>query len=128
MRVFPFAGLAGATALLLLAGCGDDPPDPAEVLKLDYRLGFEAMQAHDFAKAAQYFEDAAKQAPDDPYVALNLGVAYQKLGALDKARTAYQRAIKTGQGVRPARVTDPHYSGRTVAELAADDLASLPPP
>ncbi len=63
-----------------------------------------------------------------PLSSSNLGVAYQNLGEMDKARAAYEQAVKTGQGVRPTRVTDPRYSGRTVAELARDDLASLPPP
>lgn len=121
------AGVLALGAALLLAGCGNDKPDPAEVLKLDYRLGFEALQQHDFAKATQYLGDAAQLDPGDPYVLLNLGVAYQNLGELDKARTAYEGAAKSGEGVRPARVTDPHYAGRTVAELARDNLASLPP-
>jgi Flp pilus assembly protein TadD len=130
MRACSSAAAAGliVTTLLLLAGCGDDKPEPAEVLKLAYRQGFEAMQAHDFVKAEQYLAEAAQLAPDDPYVTLNLGVAYQRLGELDKARAAYQRAAATGEGVKPARVTDPHYSGRTVADLARDNLASLPPP
>jgi len=115
-----------AAAFLMLAGCGDDKPDPAQVLKLDYRIGFEALQQHDFAKAAQYLSDAAEIDPTDPYVLLNLGVAYQNLGQLDKARQAYEQAAEKGKGVRPARVTDPHYAGRTVEELARDDLASLP--
>ena len=114
-------------AILVLVGCGDDKPDPAEVLKLDYRQGLDAMQAHDFAKAEHYLDEAAQLAPDDPYVALNLGVVYQNQGVLDKARAAYERAVKTGEGLRPARVTDPHYSGRSVADLARDNLASLPP-
>jgi Flp pilus assembly protein TadD len=115
-----------AAAFLLLAGCGGDKPDPAQQLKLDYRIGFEALQQHDFAKAVQYLEDAATLEPGDPYVQLNLGVAYQNLGQLDKARAAYEQAAAAGKGVRPARVTDPHYAGRTVEELARDDLASLP--
>jgi Tfp pilus assembly protein PilF len=119
------AGLVASA--LLLAACGDSAPDPAEVFKVDYRIGFEAVQAHDFAKAAQYLGEAAQIDPNDPYVQLNLGVAYQNLGEMDKARAAYEQAVKTGQGVRPTRVTDPRYSGRTVAELARDDLASLPP-
>ena len=44
----------GCTALvLMLAGCGDDKPDPAQTAELDYRLGFQAIEAHDFAKAAE---------------------------------------------------------------------------
>ncbi len=119
------AGAVALGAVLLVAGCNDGP-DPAEQLKLDYRIGFEALQQHDFARAAQALGEAAKLDPGDPYVLLNLGVAYQRLGELDKARAAYEGAAKSGEGVRPARVTDPHYSGRTVAELARDNLASLP--
>jgi Flp pilus assembly protein TadD len=128
MRGFAGLGAVAVIAAMLLAGCSDDKPDPAEALKLAYRQGFEAMQAHDFAKAKQHLGEAAQLAPDDPYVALNLGVAYQNLGELDKARAAYLQAVKIGEGVKPARVTDPHYAGRTVAELARDNLASLPPP
>jgi Tfp pilus assembly protein PilF len=119
------ASLLALGAMLLVAGCSDEP-DPAEQLKLDYRIGFEALQQHDFARAAQALGEAAQLDPGDPYVLLNLGVAYQRLGEFDKARAAYEGAVKSGEGVRPARVTDPHYSGRTVAELARDNLASLP--
>jgi Flp pilus assembly protein TadD len=117
-----------AALLLMLAGCGDDKPDPAATAELDYRLGFQAIEAHDFAKAAELLSEAAALTPDDPYIQLNLGVAYQNLGQLDKARAAYQHAVETGKDLRPARVTDPHYVARSVADLARDNLASLPPP
>lgn len=119
----------GCTALvLMLAGCGDDKPDPAQTAELDYRLGFQAIEAHDFAKAAELLSAAAALTPDDPYIQLNLGVAYQNLGQLDKARAAYQRAVETGKDLHPARVTDPQYVARSVADLARDNLASLPAP
>lgn len=124
------AGLAGAM-LVALAGCGDgklSPLETAAAFKLAYRLGFEALQAQDYAAAEQHLSEAAQLDPDDPYVELNLGVAYQRLGELDKARTAYEHAAATGEAVKPVRVTDPRYSGRSVADLARDNLASLAPP
>ena len=123
MRGLSFA-FAGAILLLLLAGCG---ADSGQALNLAYRQGFEAIEAHDFVTAERALAEAARLAPDDPYVALNLGVAYQNLGQLDQARAAYLQAIETGGKTKPTRVTDPHYAGRSVADLARDNLASLPP-
>jgi Flp pilus assembly protein TadD len=118
----------GAAALSALSACAADSPDPAASFNLAYRLGFEALQAQDYPKAEQKLSEAAQLVPDDPYVQLNLGVAYQHLGALDKARAAYLRAVAAGEKVKPVRVTDPRYAGRSVADLARDNLASLPPP
>jgi uncharacterized protein HemY len=42
------------------------------------------------------FEDSAKQEPDNPTFQYHLGLAYVKIGDMDKARTALQRAVKTG--------------------------------
>jgi Flp pilus assembly protein TadD len=116
-----------SAALLAVAGCGDAAPDSAETAKLAYRHGVEAIEAHDFAAAERYLAEAARQEPDDPYIMLNLGVAYQNLGKFDEARAAYRHAAETGTKLTPVRVTDPHYAGRTVADLARDNLASLPP-
>ncbi|MGB8841253.1 MAG: tetratricopeptide repeat protein [Aliidongia sp.] len=113
--------------LLVVTGCGDAAPDPAEMAKLAYRHGIEAIEAHDFAAAERYLVEAAGQEPDDPYILLNLGVAYQNLGKLDEARAAYRHAAETGEHLKPVRVTDPHYAGRSIADLARDNLASLPP-
>jgi Flp pilus assembly protein TadD len=114
-----------AVALLMLTGCGGSP-DPAETAKLAYRHGIEAIVAGDFAAAERALDEAARLEPDDPYVLLNLGVAYQNLGQIELARAAYRHAAETGALAKPARVTDPRYAGRTVAELARDNLASLP--
>jgi Flp pilus assembly protein TadD len=117
--------IAGAVALQILAACGG--PSDEETAKLAYRQGFEALQARDFAAAERYLDQAAALTPDDPYVALDLGVAAQNLGELDKARAAYGHAIELGERTKPARATDPRYTGRSVAQLARDNLAALPP-
>jgi Flp pilus assembly protein TadD len=114
-------------ALLAMTGCGDAAPDPAETAKLAYRHGIEAIEAHDFAAAERYLAEAARQEPDDPYIMLNLGVADQNLGKLEEARAAYRHAAETGAKLTPVRVTDPRYAGRSIADLARDNLASLPP-
>jgi tetratricopeptide (TPR) repeat protein len=46
--------------------------------------------------AVPMFEDSAKQEPDNPTFQYHLGLAYVKIGDMDKARTALQRAVKTG--------------------------------
>ena len=119
MRIVPllFLGLA-------LAGCSSD--DPGAPGRMAYRQGFEALDAGDYDKAVQYLTDAQRLRPDDPYVALNLGVAYQAQGKNDEARAAYEKAIETGKGVVPVRVTDPRASGKSVAEIAADNLNFIP--
>ena len=46
--------------------------------------------------AVSMFEDSVKQEPDNPTFQYHLGLAYLKTGDMDKARTALQKAVKTG--------------------------------
>jgi Tfp pilus assembly protein PilF len=106
-----------------VAGCaGAERADQQAAGRLAYRQGFEALDAADFAKAEQYLSEAQKLLPDDPYVALDLGVTYQSMGQLDKARAAYERVQEIGKGVIPVRVTDPRAAGKSLAEIATDNL------
>lgn len=128
MRRFAVRAFAVLPLVLApLAACTDPAAEKDRAFALAYRSGVEAVEAHDFAAAEQHLSEAAALDPADPYVQLDLGVAYQNLGRFDDARRAYALAAATGATVKPARVTDPNYAGRSVADLARDNLASLPP-
>ncbi len=109
---------------LVLAGCWGEAPGAAG--RAVYRQGVDALDAGDYDKALQYLTDAQRLRPDDPYVALDLGVTYQALGKNGEARSAYEKAIETGKGVVPVRVTDPRAAGKSLAEIAADNLNFIP--
>jgi Tfp pilus assembly protein PilF len=109
--------------LLMLGACGNAVDK--EAAQIAYRQGFEALASHDYMKAEQYLREAERRFPDDPYVELDLGVVYQNLGQLDKARAAYERVLDTGKGVKPRQVTDPHSAGRTLADIARENLAFM---
>lgn len=115
-----------ALAALLLAACTDSAAQERQAQgTLAYQQGYQALEAHDYATAAERLGAAATLLPDDPYTALDLGVACQNLGRLDEARAAYRRAIALGGHAMPRGVTDPRYAGRTVAQLAQADLDAM---
>lgn len=117
-RVLALAGL-----VLLLGGCGGDREAAAQ---LAYRRGFEAIGTGDWLKAQQYLLEAKQAFPNDPYVLLNLGVVAQNLGRFDEARGYYQQVIDRGPDVVPETVSDPSAAGKSLADLARDDMATLP--
>jgi TolA-binding protein len=118
------AALAGL--VLALGACVQKPAVDGAAGQLAYRRGFEAVSAGDWLKAQQYLVQAQQAFPDDPYVMLNLGVVAQRLGRFDEARGYYQQVIDRAPTVIPQQVSDPAAAGKTLEDLARDDLATLP--
>jgi tetratricopeptide (TPR) repeat protein len=118
------AMLAGTA--LLLAGCGNDPAMDEPAAQLAYHRGFEAIGNGDWLKAQQYMLQAKQAFPKDPYVLLNLGVIAQNLGKAEEARGYYQQVIDMAPDVIPVQVSDPQAAGKSLADLAHDDMATLP--
>ena len=112
--------IAGTLALGLLAGCTSPTPRADD--------GWAMLVAQDYAGARAYYEQAVAANPDDPYVHLNLGVAYEKLGDKERAAQHYRVALANGQ---EAEITEVAEDGRvaarrtTVARLAEENLAGL---
>jgi Flp pilus assembly protein TadD len=115
---------AASVCLLALAGCY---PRSRDIVRGHdaFQRGFTALRRHEDDTAERYLDLAASYMPDDPFVQLDLGVVRQRLGKLDQARVAYARAIELGKAAEPRQVTDPAYAGQNVAQLAAEDLASM---
>lgn len=75
-------------------------PDPSHAAEL-IDLGFVRMEAGGYEEARQYFEEALKIEPDNPYALINLGVACKRLGRQDEAAQHFRRVSEfngRGQG------------------------------
>jgi len=120
----------GVVSLLaLLAACSvvkDFEPESALDMPNETEKGYAALAAGDNPTAVKWLTLAAKDKPDDPYLMLDLAAAYQRLGRFDDARKLYQQGIDNAKNVTPAKVDDPKLQGRTLAEIAAADMALLP--
>lgn len=120
-----FTALGATIMALLLAGCASGPGGGLEE-------GGDLMAANDYAAARDHYESMLAEYPNDPYVHLNLGVAYQQLGQADRAREHYEAAIAHGGEAEVTRLIGPADAaarGGTVAELARQNLeANANPP
>jgi len=118
--------LAAVGLVVSLGACAPHPAIDPAAAQLAYRRSFEAITDGDWLKAEQYLVQARQAFPNDPYVLLNLGVVAQRLGRFDEARGYYQQVIDRAPDVIPEQVSDPAAAGKSLADLARDDLATLP--
>jgi tetratricopeptide (TPR) repeat protein len=118
--------LALAGVALALGACGPDRATTEAAAQLSYRRSYEAINAGDWLKAQQYLIQARQAFPNDPYIVLNLGVVAQRLGHFDEARGYYDQVVAMAPDVIPEQVTDPNAAGKTLADIARDDIETLP--
>ena len=118
------AALAGL--VLMLGACGPDRATDSAAAQLAYQRSFDAISAGDWLKAEQYLVQAKQAFPNDPYVLLNMGVVAQRLGRFGEARGYYQQVVDMAPDAIPVQVSDPKAAGKSLADLARDDLATLP--
>jgi tetratricopeptide (TPR) repeat protein len=118
--------LALVGVALALGACGPDPATTQAAAQLSYRRSYEAINAGDWLKAQQYLIQARQAFPDDPYIVLNLGVVAQRLGKFDEARGYYDQVVAMAPDVIPEQVTDPAAAGKSLADIARDDIDTLP--
>ncbi len=88
-------------------------------------LGYRRLQAKDYDKAKEYYEEALAVNPDNPYAILNMGVIYQEKGDIDKAIDMYNRIISLNPVERAIRSTDSTQKGKTLADIARDNLSKI---
>ena len=88
--VLVFAAIAGLTAPVL-AQEDDNTSDQAIEL---FNKGQDAHEKGDFKLAIENYEKALKLIPNFPEAELQRGSAYQSLGKLTEAETAFRRAVE----------------------------------
>jgi tetratricopeptide (TPR) repeat protein len=92
IRLLPFWGKAGAVILpLLLLLLADDPSGSAAD---ELRFGVEVARKGLWQEARFRFERAVLLDPENHSALNNLAIALEQQGEFDKAREAYERALK----------------------------------
>ena len=104
---------------LLLSGCsgqGDALDD-----------GWKMIAAQEYSSARAHYQSMLAEDPNNPYVNLNLGVAFEELGDTEAAAKHYQVAIANGKDSEIQEVAqDGNAAPRstTVSKVAQENLAS----
>ena len=114
------AVLGALVAGMLVAGCTGQGKEADD--------GWSMMVAEDYAGARAHYESLLASDPNNPYVNLNLGVAYEELGDKERAAKHYQVALANGKDAGVSEVAeDGSVAGRrtTVAKVAEENLAGL---
>lgn len=135
---FRIAPLVAAALLpaLLAAGCStvrdliDSPSGAApSAASADTSGGdvsteqaFLALNAGDYAKARDLLVPLQAANPHDPYLELNLAVAYENLGHRDLAEPLYRSVLVDGRGVMPGDTTNPGDANKSLAGIACTNL------
>jgi outer membrane protein OmpA-like peptidoglycan-associated protein len=102
-----------------LSGCQSAPT--ASVTADD--PGFQALGTGDYQKARDEFEPENAKTPRDPYLELDLAVAYQQLGRMDLAEAMYRQAMVDGKDVYPAVTTFDRDKGKSIADISCENIA-----
>ena len=118
MRKFAIVG--AMMAGLLLSGCSGQGEGLDD--------GWSMIKAEDYAAARAHYQSMLAEDPNNPYVNLNLGVAYEELGDKEMAAKHYQVALANGKDAEIEEVAqDGNTAPRatTVAKVAEENLATL---
>ena len=87
LSVFALGALFGSTAL------GQDDDDPSAPAVALFNAGQDAHEKGELKLAIENYEKAIKLIPEFPEAELQRGNAYQSLGKLDEAESAFRRAV-----------------------------------
>ncbi len=102
-----------ALALLVL-GTGFDP---WQTTWRETREGNRALEEGNAEEAVRHYTEALSRSPDDPRILFDLGNALARLGRLDEARQAWDRAASLGEGT----IRRDAWYNRGLAELLGGD-------
>ena len=105
---------AGLACVLLVLGTGFDP---WQTTWRETREGNRALAEGNAEEAVRHYTEALSRSPDDPRILFDLGNALARLGRLDEARQAWDRAAQLGSGT----IRRDAWYNRGLAELLGGD-------
>jgi tetratricopeptide (TPR) repeat protein len=111
--VLLFAGLA--------VGCATTASRDMELAN----QGFEYLNQGNMAGAENYLNQSLAENPNNPYALLNLGVVYMRTGRAEQARSMFDKVIALDPKDIVSRSNEPGEVGKTLADLAKDNLKIL---
>lgn len=111
-QVLPMACLAFALAACESESASVTEDDP----------GYKALYSGDYQTSQREFEPMQAKNPHDPYLQLDLAVAYQQLGRLDLAEALNRQAMVDGKNVYPPHTTFARDNGKSIADIACENI------
>jgi Tfp pilus assembly protein PilF len=119
------ARIFAVTMLLVgfVAGCATMERSQDMQLVTD---GFGKIEQQDWTGAEADLSRALEINPSNAYAQLNLGVVYQNTGRVELARQMYDKVIAGHVDETAAKSTDPAQQGKTLAEIARQNIELLP--
>jgi tetratricopeptide (TPR) repeat protein len=100
----------------------------ASTLNEDDRLseqGFQELSVRNYREAERLLEEALSLNSENPYALLNMGVVYQNTGRIEKAREMYEKVIALAPEDTVAVSNKSSAIGKTLADLARENLIIL---
>jgi tetratricopeptide (TPR) repeat protein len=100
----------------------------ASTLTDDERLseqGYQELSERNYREAEMLLDEALSLNPNNPYALLNMGVVYQNTGRLDEAQEMYERVIALAPEDRATVSNKNSAVGKSLTELATENLIIL---
>jgi general secretion pathway protein D len=99
----------------------DNPAHAAQLIT----MGYEKLQAGQLQEAGNYFAEALRIDPLNPFALVNMGGIYEREGNSDLARKMYQAVIAGGSDAIADKSSDPQQKGTPLLELAREGLERI---
>ncbi len=87
--------------------------------------GFDMMQQGKNEEAKNFFQEALKIDPQNPYALYNMGVLYEEAGNDETAKKMYQQVILTGTSMTAENTGNPLSDGVSLLQLARERIEGL---
>ena len=98
-------------------------PNPEHAMALT-DIGSANLEKKEYGRAKEYFEQALKIDPNNPYALINLGVVYEHEGDRARARSLYQKVLELGPK-KGGKGGEGRAASDSLRELARENLRHL---